>query len=151
MSDLKPCIHTLPAWTAAGIRAVVPMSELPTVFPETFDKVARLVTAAGGMVVGPAYARYFGMPTDVVDMEIGFGIAAPVESEELVVTAHPTRRAVIATHIGPYDTLAESYEKLMPWLESQDLDLDDSMFEFYDTGPEVPPADTVTRLVFPLD
>jgi hypothetical protein len=38
----------------------------------------------------------------------------------------------------------------MPWLAQQHLKLADSMLEFYDSPPEVDPAQTVTRMVFPL-
>lgn len=149
MASSDPRIDTIDAWVSAGIRQVVPMAELSKAFSDTYQKVAALVGAAGGQLVGPAYGCYFGMPSDVVDLEIGFGIDRAIESADLTVTEQPEVQAVVATHVGPYEDLSATYEKLMPWLEQQDLDLADHMWELYDSGPETRPEETVTRIVFP--
>lgn len=65
-------------------------------------------------------------------------------------TQRPAMAAVVGTHVGPYDTLSDSYAELMPWLEEQQVELTGSMFEFYLSEPDEDPATTVTRLVFPL-
>lgn len=150
MPGIDPHIETLAGWVSLGVRQTAPMSELSTVFPAAFGAVAAAAGQAGATLVGPAYAEYFGMPTDTVDVEIGFGVDRPVEVDGMTATPRAAGRAVVATHVGPYDTLADSYAELMPWLEGQDLALADSMFEFYDSGPDVDPAAAVTRLVFPL-
>lgn len=150
MAATDPEVETIEAWVSAGIRQVVPMAELSTAFPDTYRKVAGLVSGSGGQLVGPAYGCYFGMPSDVVDVEIGFGIDRTIEAPDLTVTAQPAVRAVVATHVGSYDQLSDTYEKLMPWLEQQDLDLADHMWEFYDSEPETPPEECVTRIVFPV-
>jgi effector-binding domain-containing protein len=126
------------------------MPELPGVFSSTYEKVAAAVGQAGAQLVGPAYAEYFGMPTDTVDVEIGFGVDQAVQVPGFAVTERPGGRAVVATHVGPYDKLEESYAELMPWLEMEGVELTESMFEFYESEPDVDPATTVTRLVFPL-
>lgn len=146
----NPRIDILPAWISAGERQVVAMASLGEVFPATFGKVAQEVAAAGGQILGPAYARYFGMPTDTVDVEIGFAIDQTLELPGLDVTENPETRAVVGTHVGPYDTLDQSYGEIMGWIADQGVDLTESMFEFYDSPPEVDPAETITRIVFPL-
>lgn len=147
---VNPRIETIDAWHAAGMRQIVPMHELSRVFPEVFQRVAGAVMAAGGQVRGPAYACYFGMPTDVVDVEIGFGVDRALELDGITVTAWSTAQAVVGTHVGPYDDLARSYDELGAWIGQQDLELTDYMWEFYDSPPEVDPAEAVTRMVFPL-
>ena len=148
--SVNPRIETIDAWLAAGIRQIVPMHELSRVFPEVFQEVAGAVTAAGGQVFGPAYACYFGMPTDVVDVEIGFGIDREVELSGMTVTAWPSTEAAVGTHVGPYDDLAQSYEEIGAWMAQQNLGLTDYLWEFYDSPPEVDPAEAITRMVFPL-
>lgn len=150
MAGIEPHVETLRPWVSLGVRQVVPMAELGTAFPTAYEAVAKAAAGAGAALVGPAYAEYFGMPTDTVDVEIGFGVDRPLEVAGMTTTERSSTRAVVATHVGPYDKLEESYAALMPWLESQDLALTDSMFEFYDSDPEVDPAATVTRIVFPL-
>ena len=150
MSGLNPRLETLEPWVSAGLREMVSMTELQEVFPAVFEQVATKVAKAGGRVIGPAYARYFGMPDDTVDVEIGFGIDRPVEVPDLVVSEHPKVQAAVATHVGPHELLEKSYAELMPWLAGQHLKLAESMLEFYDSPPEVDPAQAVTRMVFPL-
>jgi len=150
MSGVNPHLETVEPWVSAGIRQLVPMAALHEVFPAVFDEVAAKVSKAGGKVVGPAYARYFGMPEDAVDVEIGFGIDHPIAATELTVNENPAVQAAIGTHVGPYELLEKSYAEVMPWLAQQRLKLADSMLEFYDSPPEVDPAQAVTRMVFPL-
>ena len=150
MAGVNPHLETLGPWISAGVRHVVSMVELKDVFPADFQRVGEAVHAAGGKVVGPAYGRYYGMPTEVVDVEIGFGIDQAVDGPGLTVAEQPATRAVVGTHVGSYDQLPESYDELMTWLQGQDLELADSMWELYDSPPDTDPAQTVTRIVFPL-
>lgn len=149
--SVNPRIETIDAWIGAGIRQTVPMNELGRVFPEVYQKVAGAVMAAGGQLRGPAYACYFGMPTDVVDVEIGFSIDRELDLDGMTVTSWPPTQAVVGTHLGPYDRLAESYEEIGAWMEQQDIALTDFMWEFYDSPPDVDQTKAVTRMVFPLE
>lgn len=150
MPGVDPHIETIDAWVGLGVRRVIPMAELSEAFGPTYEKVTAAASEAGATLVGPAYAEYFGMPTDTVDVEIGFGIDRVVEASGFVVSRRPETRAVVATHVGPYDKLQESYAELMPWLEMEELELSASMFEFYDSEPDADPETLVTRLVFPI-
>lgn len=148
--SVDPHLGTIEKWVSAGIRQVASMTELHEVFPAAYQEVAAAVTAAGAHLIGPAYACYFGPPTDVVDVEIGFGIDQMADVSGVTVTSHPAAEAAIGTHVGPYEGLAGSYAEFTPWLESQQCELRDHMFEFYDSPPDTDPSQTVTRLVFPL-
>ncbi|MFZ0529688.1 MAG: GyrI-like domain-containing protein [Propionicimonas sp.] len=148
--SVNPKLDTLPAWVSAGVRQVVPMAQLPAVFGRVFEQVAGAVAAAGGEVTGPAYAHYFGMPTETVDVEIGFGMARAIELPGLVVTENPPLRVALGTHVGPYAELPRAYGELMGWLAQQQVAITDSMYEFYDSEPDVPAEATITRMAFPL-
>lgn len=150
MPGVDPHLEDLDAWVSAGVRQVVPVAELAGLFGPVYDQVSAAITQAGGAMVGPAYAEYFGMPEDSVDVEIGFGIAELVAIEGLNVRERPAVTAVVGTHLGGYDKLDESYAELMPWLEDQDVELGDSMFEWYLSEPDEAPENTVTKLIFPL-
>ncbi|PFG17418.1 effector-binding domain-containing protein [Propionicimonas paludicola] len=150
MAGVDPHFEELDAWVSAGVRQVVPIAELAGLFTPVYDQVSAAITQAGAVMVGPAYAEYFAMPEDTVDVEIGFGIAEPTAIDGLNVRQRPATTAVVGTHFGGYDSLDESYAELMPWLESQDVALGDSMFEWYLSEPDEAPENTVTKLVFPL-
>lgn len=148
MPDVNWHVTTLDPWVSAGIRQVVPMKDISQAFPKAFGDVAAAAAQAGVELVGPAYARYFGMPDEVVDVEIGFGIPEEAELPGLVVTEHPAIPAVLGTHVGPYDGLKLSYDTLPAWLAENPAELSQSMFEFYDSEPDA--ENPITRLVFPL-
>ncbi len=150
MPGVDPHIEELGAWVSLGVRQNVPMKQLHELFGPTYTTVAGAAARAGAQVVGPAYAEYFGMPSDTVDVEIGFGVDHVVEVGGMVAAERPAVRAVVGTHVGPYARLEESYAELIPWLEMEEVELGDSMLEFYDSPPGTDPAATVTRLVFPL-
>jgi effector-binding domain-containing protein len=150
MPELNPHIEVIAEWIRAGIRLQVPLSELHQVFGSTFERVAQAVTAGGSDIIGPAYACYFGEPGEIVDLEIGFGITPSITSEDVLVTEVPTQEAVVGTHIGPYDQLEDSYNRLVPWLVDQDITIADHMYELYDVMPAENPSNARTRLVFPL-
>lgn len=150
MIELNPHIEVIPAWIRAGIRVQVPMAQLQQVFGPTFERAAAAINAAGTDIIGPAYACYFGEPSDTVDVEIGFGVDSWIESADLLVTQVPSFEAVVGTHIGPYEQLEASYEKLVPWMVDQDVNLAEYMYEFYDTMPERDASAPTTRMVFPL-
>ena len=148
--SVNPRIEEVPAWVSVGVRQVARMDELSTVFPAAYERVSAASGAAGGQLVGPAYARYFGMPRDTVDVEIGFGVAGPIDVPGLVVTQNPAFKAAIGTHVGPYAALPDAYGELMTWIGDQQVRTTDEMFEFYDSMPDELPESTVTRMVFPL-
>jgi effector-binding domain-containing protein len=150
MPEVNPHLEVMPAWVRAGIRVQVPMAELLETFGPIYEKVSNAVTAGGGDIIGPAYACYFGEPTDIVDVEIGFGISEPVEADGILVTQVSATDAVVGTHVGPYEQLEDSYEKLVPWMVTNDIDLADHMYELYDIMPGDDPAGPITRLVFPM-
>lgn len=148
MPDVNWHVETIDSWVSAGIRQVVPMKDITQAFDKGFGDVAAALGAAGLVPAGPAYARYYGMPTEVVDVEIGFGIHAPADAPGLTVTEHPATSAVVGTHIGPYDELRISYDTLPGWLVEHPTELSQNMFEFYDSDPGADPP--TTRMVFPL-
>ncbi len=150
MSGIDPHIENLGPWVSLGSRHSVPTPQLHELFAPTYEKVAAAAADAGVRLLGPAYAEYFGIPGEMVDVEIGFGVDRVVDIPGLVAAEHPAVRAVVGTHVGPYDKLEESYAELLPWLEMEEVELGDSMLEFYDSPPDTDPEVAVTRLVFPL-
>lgn len=151
MSEVSPHIERIAGWISVGVRQQVQMAELPTVFGPAFERVSAAVTAAGVTITGPAYACYFGTPTEVVDLEIGFGVGSSMKSGEVTVTRVPAVEAVVGTHNGTYDRLADSYDQMIPWMAEHKIVVADHMYEFYDVMPDDESrATAITRLVFPL-
>ena len=75
---------------------------------------------AGGRVSGPPFGWYHGVPTDVVDVSAGFPVAGDVHTPEgdVVIEERPGGRAVVAVHVGPYDTIEDTYAVVMSWMQA---------------------------------
>jgi len=146
----------LEAQQVAFIRRVLPVDDLKGFFDTAFGSVVAAVTTNGGSIVGPPFGWYHGMPTETVDVAAGFPVtgmpAGQVAGTDVTVEARPACRAVVAMHVGPYEGLAESYGNVMKWMQEQDLEPQDSMWEEYLTDPSAEPDQSKwqTRLVLPV-
>ncbi|HMO11186.1 MAG TPA: GyrI-like domain-containing protein [Actinotalea sp.] len=64
----------------------------------------------------------------------------------------PGGRAVQAVHVGPFDTLEQTYEALLAWLSEQGLTPSGQMWESYLSDPAVEPDPAAWRtlIVWPV-
>jgi len=65
----------------------------------------------------------------------------------------PGGRAVSAIHVGPFDTLEQTYTELMAWMAEQRLQPAEHMWEIYlsDPATEPDPSTWRTQIVWPVD
>jgi effector-binding domain-containing protein len=136
-----------------GIRREIRVDQMQEFFAEIFDDVIRALRDAHVDPQGAPFARYRGRPAETVDIEAGFPVAEPFAgSGELVAGTLPAGRAAEAVHVGPYETLRETYAALEAWLGEHGLHAGDEMWERYDSGPasDPDPATWRTRVVWPV-
>lgn len=92
------------------------------------------------------------MPSDTVDVAAGFPTDGPVAAEGSVTPYQlPGGRVVELVHMGSYDTLGESYERLLAWMRDQNLTPAPMMWESYlnEPQPDAPGA-TITLITCPV-
>ena len=133
------------------------MGELPAFFGRAFHEAAEAAAACGLHIVGPPFGFYPQMPSATVVVEAGFPVSAPVtgdvgprgDAHHLVL---PGGRAVQVVHVGPYDTMDQTYADLESWMAGQGLRPSAGMWECYLSDPEVEPdpATWRTLIVCPL-
>jgi effector-binding domain-containing protein len=93
------------------------------------------------------------MPAETVEVVVGFPVAGPIAAQgEVVPFELPGGRVVTGTHVGPYDTLTNTYEELTAWTQAEGLTLAEGMWESYlsDPSAEPDPATWRTQVVWPL-
>jgi effector-binding domain-containing protein len=138
----------------AVLRETVPMDALRQFFDRAYSSVMSAVQQQHVQLAGPPFALYRGMPTDVVDVEAGFPLAAPYPGGDGGVTAGmlPAGRALEAMHVGPYETLPETYNAVMARMQEDGLTPGNVMWEYYLTDPaaEPDPATWKTLIVWPV-
>jgi effector-binding domain-containing protein len=153
MAEIAPELIELDPQEAVAVRGDVPIGELTDFFGHAFQDAAQAVAAAGAQIVGPPFGFYPEMPKETVAVEAGFPVSDRLEPHG---KAHrfvlPGGRAVQATHVGPYDTLEQTYAELESWMKARGLEPAAGMWESYLSDPETEPdpATWRTRIICPV-
>lgn len=146
-------VETIDPQPAAVIRAEVPMAELRDVFDRGFGEVMRVVQAQGVAIAGPPFGFYPRMPTDTIEVVVGFPVAAPVAPEGDVQPFElPGGRVVTGVHVGPYEALETTYGELTAWARAEGHALAERMWEAYLSDPRAQPdpATWQTKITWPI-
>lgn len=132
----------------------VPTAELPAFFDRAFGVLFPTVNGQGVQPVSAAFALYRSMPTDVVDLEVGFVVDRPVTPEgDVEPSTLPGGRIARTVHAGGFDGLGSAWQGLMGWVVEQGLTPGSVFWEVYLTepNPEMDPADLRTELDVPIN
>jgi effector-binding domain-containing protein len=158
MSEFE--IRDEPPRRTAVVHASLPQGELPAFMGRAFGTIFHAVTAAGFIPAGAPFTRYFGFGPDRIECEAGVAIAQPpgmpersfdgageVQPGEL-----PPGPVAVGWHVGPFDTIAQTYGQLLAWVGEQGREPSGAMWEVYmtDPGAEPDPAKWRTQIFVPL-
>ena len=138
---------------AVVIRAKARADALGPVMGELLPAVLAFVQSSEAEPAGPPFCRYLSMGGEEWEFECGMAVTRPVEGRDRFEAAElPGGDAVTTTHVGPYDTLGQSWDALGAWLAEQGKVGGGAPWELYLTDPgEVRnPAEWRTQLVMPL-
>ncbi len=144
--ESSPQVVEIEPQEAVTVRGDVPVADLTEFFSHAFGEAATAASIAGVDIVGPPFALYPEMPTTTVAVEAGFPVSAPVGTNgDAHRTVLPGGRVVQAVHVGPYDSLEQSYAELQSWMVDHGLRPADAMWECYLTDPESEPDPATWR------
>lgn len=118
--------------TATEFSEAVTMADLPSIFDAGYTGLA----AAGP--IGPGYAIYSGIPDGWFDLEIGFPVAAVPDG--FTASTFPAGKAIALSHLGGYDGLGETWQRLIDDFGARDLGEPRLIAEIYVTDPSVTAA-----------
>lgn len=107
-----------------AVRASVTESDFAAFLGDAFARLSAAVTAMGAVASGPSGALY---PHEISDdgaepVEAYLPILAvpdrrrPGSVHGVVLSELPATSAAVLTHLGPYDTISESYRRLGEWV-----------------------------------
>lgn len=149
----EPELVTVERATTTVVRGVVPMGELPSFFDSSFRTILEIISAQGVGIVSPALGLYYGPPGETADLEVGFVTDSAVRPQgEVVASSLPSGRVARLVHVGAFDGLGPSWERLWSWMDEQGLAPGPVMWEVYVTepSPDMDPRELRTELNWPV-
>ncbi len=97
------------------------------------------------------YPAYEQMTEHNIGMRIGFYITNSLPAKgDIQNVIIPCRKVIACLHKGIYDELAKLYNEMNEYIRQKGYESTGTSIEHYYTGPEVPEAEQVTRVVMPL-
>lgn len=146
-------IRSLPQRDIAAIRLSSSRDEIGEAMGQAFPRIFHAITQAGVAPAGPPLARYFSFGGPTIDFECGIPVATPfVAGDGIEPGQIGGGKAVVTTHVGPYDTIGQTWGAMMEWVEAQGRKPAGPGWESYLTDPseEPDPAKWVTELYQPV-
>lgn len=146
-------IRSIPKQQTAATVLRVPTEEIGDAMGKAFPAIFQAITAAGVAPAGPPLARYFSFGEPVVEFECAIPVATPFTGHgDIKASSVGGGDAVVCTHVGPYDTIGQTWEALMAWIGEQGRNPGGAGWESYltDPGEEPDPAKWVTEVCLPL-
>ena len=147
----EPQVRRTEDVVVAAVREDVPMDQMPSFFDRAFHAAMDAVIRQGLQATEPPVGIYFGMPDATVDVAAGFPVdAAFTDDGQVHRIVLPAARVAEVVHVGAYDAMATTYQRLADWMEEQNLSPRELMWETYETEPtpEGDPASMRTRITW---
>lgn len=140
--------------TALIIENQADMQTFSNLIGEGFRKIGTYLSELGEVTTDIPFAEYPAyeeMTEDNIKMIIGFytAKALPAMGEIKSITI-PARKVVVCLHKGNYNELASLYNEMAAWISDKGYTPSGISIEHYYTGPEVPEAEQITRVVMPV-
>ncbi len=137
----------------ASIRRQVDVQNIGMALGEILSQVMTYVTSEGIQITSAPFARYHSFSAAVVDLEAGVPVTRPIEGNETVRPGTlPGGRVLSAWHVGPFDTLTRTHQRLEAWMKEQGLESAGASWELYwtDPGMEPDPSKWRTQILMPV-
>lgn len=147
-------IHELHPREVAIVRMEVAPDALSAAIGDAIGEIEARMAEAGVDVAGPPFARYLGFSPTCIEAEIGCPVWRPAPHAGRVFPGRlPGGRAASVVHVGPYDGLEHTYDRLQAWLAAAGIAATGPMWEVYWSDPqsEPDPATWRTEILVPLD
>ncbi len=133
------------------IRTHAAVQDLPQLFGQAYGALMQYMSEMGVQPAGEPFAAYYNMDMQNLDIEIGFPVTTPVSDRgEIKCSALPAGKFASTVHIGPYDTVGPAYEALTQYVKESGYEPTGVAYEFYFSGPDTPPEEIRTGIVYPL-
>ena len=140
-----------PAQPALSVRTRASVQDLPALFGKTYGAIMQYLGELGEQPTGMPFSAYYNMDMQNLDVGIGFPVARKLASRgEIQASEFPGGKLASVMHVGPYDQCGPAYDALTQWVKAQGYETTGVAYELYYSGPETPPQEIRTEIVYPL-
>ena len=134
-----------------SIRTRTSAANLPQELGKAYGAILQYLGEIGETTEGPAFAGYYNMNMEDLDVEMGFLLPKPVPGRgEIQAGVIPAGKQASYLYKGPYAEMEPVYNALTEWIAEKELEPSGISYELYYTGPEVPQSEHLTKIIFPL-
>jgi len=132
-----PRIVESPELTVARISLLIPREEIRVVMGPAIREIYGVLAAQGIAPVGPWLTYHRRRPAETFDLDVCVPIGSPVsESGRVKPGRIAAARVARAIYAGPYERLPDAWGVFAAWIETNELDVRDDLWECYLVGPE---------------
>jgi effector-binding domain-containing protein len=150
----EPVVTTLEAAPFAYLDRTSKIADMPRTMGEGFAALFQLFAKAKARQAGMPMAHYLDYDGDSTSFQLGF----PVRQEDvealkaagLEIGETPGGENMKAVHIGPYDSIVQTYDVMTAAMEKQGFEGSHDMWEVYYSPPETPPEQIQTEVIWPV-
>jgi effector-binding domain-containing protein len=149
---MYPCeIKEQPARHTLSIRFRSPVQDLPKHFGRVYGAILEYLGALGEPHTGAAFAAYYNLDMQNLDIEAGFPVSKPLAGKGEIRSGEiPGGMVAICHYTGPYDGVGPACEELTEFIQERGYAISGVCYEWYLNGPDVPPQELKTDIIFPV-
>jgi effector-binding domain-containing protein len=148
-----PEILQTEAEAAAVIHLTVPRSEMRKEFGPAVGELMAALVEQGVSPSSAVFAHHLKMSPDTFDFELGVKVAVPVKATGRVKPGElPAIKVARTIYSGHYEGLPSAWCEFDAWIEANNHEKTESLWELYSIGPQSTPdpANWCTELNRPL-
>ena len=151
----KITIQTLDTHHYVGVRRVVQRDGIGAACADILPRVARWLAGRNLRPAGPPTTIYHSVnrETGAFDIQPCFFVSTPIEPDGDITPGQTAEGSVlVATHVGPYETLGDTWHALFTRAQEMDRLVTKSSWEVYVDDPgEVEAAKLRTQIFVPIN
>jgi|GEM_PF-1957223 len=135
-----------------GIESTVPTTAIGSTLGQMLPQIWNYLAERGVTPAAPPFSLYHTYTAEETQMEGGVPVVEPIEVEAPYIcrTLNP-RQLASAWHVGPYNTLPDTYKRLSEWIEANGYTFQGAPWEVYWSDPSnTDPSETLTEVLWPV-
>ena len=150
----EPVIVDLQARPYAYLSMESTLLAMPNVVASGFHTLADLFARADALFAGSPLVHYLAFDTRLVDFDLGYparpGDVERLRAAGLSIGETPGGPSMTARHLGPYDSLSETYIVMDEAMRRLAISGSRDIWESYPNSPDTPVEHFCTEVIWPL-